>query len=260
MGETRKLAAILVSDVVGYSRLAGADEDRILARLRALRSDLIDPTIAVHHGRVVKRTGDGAIVEFRSVVDAVNCAIEVQRAMVERNAGVAPDKRIEFRIGIHLGDVVEESDGDLMGDGVNIAARLEGGRQARRDLPLRGRLSAGQGAARSRGHRSRPDPAQEHRRADPGLFAASRQPAQAKRRDEQRSQRRQRSALALAPLAAGSRRLLYRDRGRRMVFPQREPVRARRLERRPRPRVFPSWCCPSPISPAIRRRITSPTL
>ena len=126
MSETRKLAAILVSDVVGFSRLAGADEDRILARLRTLRSDLIDPTIAVHHGRVVKRTGDGAIVEFRSVVDAVNCAIEVQRAMVERNAEVAPDKRIEFRIGIHLGDVVEESDGDLMGDGVNIAARLEG--------------------------------------------------------------------------------------------------------------------------------------
>jgi TolB-like protein/class 3 adenylate cyclase len=126
MSETRKLTAILVSDVVGYSRLAGADEDRILARLRALRSDLIDPTIAVHHGRIVKRTGDGSIVEFRSVVDAVNCAIEVQRAMVERNVGVAPDKRIEFRIGIHLGDVVEESDGDLMGDGVNIAARLEG--------------------------------------------------------------------------------------------------------------------------------------
>jgi adenylate cyclase len=126
VGETRKLAAILVSDVVGYSRLTGADEDRILARLRSLRSDLIDPTIAVHHGRVVKRTGDGAIVEFRSVVDAVNCAIEIQRAMVERNAGVALDKHIEFRIGIHLGDVVEESDGDLMGDGVNIAARLQG--------------------------------------------------------------------------------------------------------------------------------------
>ena len=125
MSETRKIAAILVSDVVGYSRLTGADEDRILARLRSLRSDLIDPTIAVHHGRVVKRTGDGAIVEFRSVVDAVNCAIEIQRAMVERNAEVAPDKRIEFRIGIHLGDVVEESDGDLMGDGVNVAARLE---------------------------------------------------------------------------------------------------------------------------------------
>ncbi len=125
MGETRKLAAILVSDVVGYSRLAGADEDRILARLRTLRSDLIDPIISVHHGRVVKRTGDGAIVEFRSVVDAVSCAIEVQKAMVERNAEVAPDKRIEFRIGVHLGDVVEESDGDLMGDGVNIAARLQ---------------------------------------------------------------------------------------------------------------------------------------
>ena len=126
MSETRKIAAILVSDVVGYSRLAGADEDRTLARLRALRSDLIDPTISVHHGRIVKRTGDGSIIEFRSVVDAVRCALEVQHAMVERNAGVAPDKRIEFRIGIHLGDVVEEADGDLMGDGVNIAARLEG--------------------------------------------------------------------------------------------------------------------------------------
>src|SRR6202035_4299607 len=109
-----------------YSRLAGSDEDRILARLRALRSDLIDPIIAVHNGRVVKRTGDGAIVEFRSVVDAVRCAIEVQNGMVERNAGLPPERRIEFRVGIHLGDVVEESDGDLMGDGINIAARLEG--------------------------------------------------------------------------------------------------------------------------------------
>ena len=126
VSDTRKRAAILVSDIVGYSRLAGADEDRILARLRTLRSDLIDPTINVHHGRIIKRTGDGSVIEFRSVVDAVNCAIEVQRAMVERNAEVAPDKRIEFRIGIHLGDIVEESDGDLMCDGVNIAARLQG--------------------------------------------------------------------------------------------------------------------------------------
>jgi adenylate cyclase len=126
VAETRKLAAILVSDVVGYSRLAGADEDRILARLRTLRSDLVDPTIAVHHGRIVKRTGDGSIVEFRSVVDAVRCAIEVQNGMRERNAGVPEDQKIQFRIGIHLGDVVEESDGDLMGDGVNIAARLQG--------------------------------------------------------------------------------------------------------------------------------------
>ena len=125
MGETRKLAAILVADVVGYSRLAAADEDRTLARLRGLRSDLIDPAVAAHHGRIVKRTGDGLIAEFRSVVDAVRCAIEIQIAMVERNAGVAADKRVEFRIGVHLGDVVEEADGDLMGDGVNIAARLE---------------------------------------------------------------------------------------------------------------------------------------
>jgi TolB-like protein/class 3 adenylate cyclase len=126
MSETRKLAAILVADVVGYSRLAGADEDRTLARLRGLRSDLIDPAIAAHHGRIVKRTGDGIIIEFRSVVDAVRCAVEVQTGMVERNAGLPPERRIEFRIGIHLGDVVEESDGDLMGDGVNVAARLEG--------------------------------------------------------------------------------------------------------------------------------------
>ena len=126
MNGTRKIAAILVADIVGYSRLAGADEDRTLSRLRALRSDLIDPTIALHHGRIVKRTGDGSVIEFRSVVDAVRCAIEVQNGMVERNAGLPPERRIELRVGIHLGDVVEESDGDLMGDGVNIAARLEG--------------------------------------------------------------------------------------------------------------------------------------
>ena len=126
MAETRKLAAILAADVAGYSKLAGADEERTLARLRALRSDLIDPTIALHHGRVVKRTGDGVLIEFRSVVDAVRCAIEVQNGMVERNAGLPPERRIQLRVGIHLGDVVEESDGDLMGDGVNIAARLEG--------------------------------------------------------------------------------------------------------------------------------------
>jgi adenylate cyclase len=115
--------AILAADVAGYSKLAAADEERTLARLRALRSDLIDPTIALHHGQVVKRTGDGVLIEFRSVVDAVRCAIEVQNGMVERNAGLPPERRIEFRVGIHLGDVVEESDGDLMGDGVNIAAR-----------------------------------------------------------------------------------------------------------------------------------------
>jgi adenylate cyclase len=125
VSETRKIAAILVADVVGYSRLAGADEDRTLSRLRGLRSDLIDPAIDAHHGRIVKRTGDGSIIEFRSVVDAVRCAIEVQNGLIERNAGLPPERRIEFRVGVHLGDVVEESDGDLMGDGVNIAARLE---------------------------------------------------------------------------------------------------------------------------------------
>ena len=126
MAGTRKIAAILVADIVGFSRLAGTDEDRTLSRLRGLRSDLIDPAIDAHRGRVVKRTGDGLLIEFRSVVDAVQCAAEVQNGMAERNAGLPPERRIEFRVGIHLGDVVEESDGDLMGDGVNIAARLEG--------------------------------------------------------------------------------------------------------------------------------------
>ena len=126
MAGSRKIAAILVADIVGYSRLAGADEDRTLSRLRGLRSDLIDPAIDAHHGRIVKRTGDGTLIEFRSVVDAVRCAIEVQNGLAERNAGLPPERQIEFRVGVHLGDVVEESDGDLMGDGVNIAARLEG--------------------------------------------------------------------------------------------------------------------------------------
>jgi adenylate cyclase len=125
-GESRKIAAILAADIAGYSRLTGADEDRTLARLRTLRSDLVDPTISVHRGRVVKRTGDGALVEFRSAVDAVRCAIEVQTGMLERNVGLPENRRIEFRVGIHVGDVVEETDGDLMGDAVNIAARLEG--------------------------------------------------------------------------------------------------------------------------------------
>src|ERR1700676_144089 len=126
MAETRKIAAILAADVVGFSRMASADEDRTLARLRTIRPELIDPPVASQNGRVFKRTGDGALVEFRSVVEAVRCAITIQNAMIERNDGMPADQRIDFRIGIHLGDVVEESDGDLMGDGVNIAARLEG--------------------------------------------------------------------------------------------------------------------------------------
>jgi TolB-like protein/class 3 adenylate cyclase len=121
----RRLAAILAADVAGYSRLIGADEEGTLAALRAIRRELGDPKIAEHRGRIVKTTGDGLLVEFVSVVDALRCAAEVQAAMAERNAGVAPDKRIEFRIGIHQGDIVVE-DGDIFGDGVNIAARLEG--------------------------------------------------------------------------------------------------------------------------------------
>jgi adenylate cyclase len=140
MSESRKLVAILVSDVVGYSRLAGADEDRTLARLRALRSDLIDPTIAVHNGRVVKRTGDGSIVEFRSAVDAVRCAIELQNAMVERNAGVPADRRIEFRLGVHVGDVSRKATATLWEMGsISLRASkasLSRGRFAFRRTPI----------------------------------------------------------------------------------------------------------------------------
>ena len=121
----RRLAAILAADVVGYSRLTGADEEGTLARLRALRRELIDPTITEHRGRIVKTTGDGILIEFASVVDAVRCAVEVQRGMVSRNIGLVAENCIEFRIGIHVGDVVVEGD-DLLGDGVNVAARLEG--------------------------------------------------------------------------------------------------------------------------------------
>src|SRR5467141_1375050 len=121
----RKLAAILAADVAGYSRLMGADEEGTLARLKAHRRELIDPKIAEHRGRIVKTTGDGLLVEYASVVDALRCANEIQTAMTERNAAVPADIRIEFRVGIHQGDIVVE-DGDIFGDGVNIAARLEG--------------------------------------------------------------------------------------------------------------------------------------
>ena len=124
MSQTRRLAAILAADVAGYSRLMGADEEGTLERLKALRRELVDPKIAEHQGRIVKTTGDGMLVEFASVVDAVRCAVEVQQAMAERNTGVAADNRIELRIGINLGDVIVEGD-DLYGDGVNIAARIE---------------------------------------------------------------------------------------------------------------------------------------
>jgi adenylate cyclase len=124
MAATRRLAAILAADVAGYSRLMGADEEGTLERLKALRRELLDPKIAEHHGRIVKTTGDGMLVEFASVVDAVRCAVAVQQAMPERDTGVPADDRIELRIGINLGDVIVEGD-DLYGDGVNIAARIE---------------------------------------------------------------------------------------------------------------------------------------
>src|SRR6516225_8324666 len=122
---TRRLAAILAADVAGYSRLIGANEEGTLGQLKALRAGIIDPKIVEHHGRIVKTTGDGLLVEFASVVDALRCAAEIQNAMAKGNAEIAAEKRIEFRIGINVGDIVIE-DGDIFGDGVNVAARLEG--------------------------------------------------------------------------------------------------------------------------------------
>jgi adenylate cyclase len=121
----RRLAAILAVDVAGYSRLMGADEEGTLAALRAVRHELGDPKIAEHRGRIVKTTGDGLLAEFASVVDAVRYAVEVQREMIVRNAAAPAERRIEFRMGINVGDIIIE-DGDIFGDGVNIAARLEG--------------------------------------------------------------------------------------------------------------------------------------
>ena len=124
MTAIRRLAAILAADVAGYSRLIGADESSTLQTLKAIRAELIDPTIAAHNGRLVKTTGDGLLVEFSSVVDALRCATEVQAGMAECNATAPADKRIEFRVGINVGDIVVE-DGDIFGDGVNVAARQE---------------------------------------------------------------------------------------------------------------------------------------
>src|SRR5450756_1684091 len=120
----RRLAAILAADVAGYSRLMGVDEEGTLAALKAYRRELVDPKIAEHRGRIVKTTGDGALVEFASAVDAVRCAMEIQRALAERNAAIPEDRRIEFRIGLNVGDIIID-EGDIYGDGVNIAARVE---------------------------------------------------------------------------------------------------------------------------------------
>src|SRR6202166_2547118 len=121
----RRLTAILAAYVAGYSRLMGADEEGTLAQLKTLRKTLVDPIIVTHRGRIVKTTGDGMLVEFASVVDAARCAVEIQRSMAVQNADVPKDVRIEFRIGIHVGDIIID-DNDIFGDGVNIAARLEG--------------------------------------------------------------------------------------------------------------------------------------
>jgi len=255
MSETRKLAAILVADVVGYSRLAGAEEDRTLARLRGLRSDLIDPAIAAHHGRIVKRTGDGSIIEFRSVVDAVRCAIEVQSGLIERNAGVPEDRRIEIRVGIHVGDVVEESDGDLMGDGVNIAARLEG-------IAKPGSICLSEDAYRQVKHRldlkvTDLGATQLKNIAEPvhvySLEVGKPAPAKPTRPALSKHVLLGGGIVAFIVIAAGA---AWNLRG-----VSRAPARRRsqRLRRPPLSRARRSSCCPSPILVATRRSNILPT-
>ena len=265
MAGTRKIAAILVADIVGYSRLAGADEDRTLSRLRGLRGDLIDPAIDAHHGRIVKRTGDGSLIEFRSVVDAVRCAIEMQSGLSERNAGLAPERRIELRVGIHLGDVVEENDGDLMGDGVNIAARLEGvcepgaiclSEDAYRQV--KGRLDL---AVTDLGQTQLKNIAEPIRIYSLQVgVPTSRSPRRRQNRSRRRSAPRwRRSSLA-------SRRCSSCSRAGHGGFSERtgpRQSRQSRLRRSPRrqlrPGISPSWCCRSPISQMTPPRIISPT-
>ena len=167
-GVERRLTAILAADMVGYSRLMEADEDGTLARLRTHRLELIDPAIAKNKGRIIKTTGDGMLVEFQSVTDAVQCAVEVQQRMARRNADVAPARWIQFRIGINLGDVIVEGD-DIFGDGVNVAARLETLAEPGGICVSGGRARSGRQPARARLHRSRRAGGQEHRPADPRL-------------------------------------------------------------------------------------------
>ena len=169
MAETRKLAAILAADVVGYSRLVGADEDGTVARIRALRSELIDPAIASNRGRIVKTTGDGILIEFASVVDAVRCAIEVQKSMAQRNAKLGEDRRIDFRVGIHLGDVIVRSGRRSDGRRRQYRGAIGGDRQARCHLPVRRRLSPSARQDSGGIYRSRRQGVEEHRAADAGL-------------------------------------------------------------------------------------------
>jgi adenylate cyclase len=251
MAETRKIAAILAADVVGFSRMAGADEDRTLARLRTLRAELIDPTVAGQNGRVFKRTGDGALIEFRSVVEAVRCAVTIQNAMIERNVGIAADQRIDLRVGIHLGDVVEESDGDLMGDGVNIAARLEGiaepgaiclSEDAYRQV--KGRLDLAVTDLGPTKLKNIAEPVRAYS-LQVGVPAAARPARQA--RPPEPKKRSMRTALAAGIVAL----VVVSSAAPGISSPE-------TAQRRSRPRISLSWRCPSRTYPAIPARTISP--
>ena len=238
--------------------MASADEDRTLARLRALRADLIDPTIAGQNGRVFKRTGDGALVEFRSVVEAVRCAITIQNAMIERNVGM-PD-RSAHRVPDRHSSRRRRRGERRRPDGRRRQHRRAIGRhrRTRRDLPFRGRLSAGERPARYGGHRSRADAAEEHRRPIRAYSLQVGVPAQAEAGDAVKAARAE-EAIDAGSARRRDRRSANRDRRRRMVLPRREPLAPVVATMRPPAARFPSSCCRSPICPAIRGRTTSST-
>ena len=256
MTETRKLAAILAADVAGYSRLTGADEEGTLARIRALRSELIDPAISANRGRVANTAGDSILVEFVSVVDAVRAAIDIQRAMTTRNADFMPEKRIEFRIGIHLGDVMVESDGDLRGDGVNIAARLRGIAKpggiclsSSAFEHVQGKIDVGVADLGEQDLKNIAKPVRVYSlEVGRPALGKSTKPTSPKRRS------------MLVPLSAGIVALIV-IAGGTGTFSARTGLRPlqRTHQRRPRPRIFPSWCCLSRTSRAIQARIISLT-
>ena len=265
----RRLAAILAADVAGYSRLMGADEEGTLDRLKAHRRQLVDPKIREHRGRIVKTTGDGMLVEFASVVDAVRCAVEMQRAMVDRNAEMPEDRRITFRIGINLGDVIIDGD-DIFGDGVNIAARLEalaepGGICISRTVhdQIRDKLpypfeDMGEQSVKNIARPVRADAMSASAVAATPLVAVK--PARSGR-GTQPSQRRRSSVTALRRSPSGSRLGGY---GRKpdspvsVQAPARQARKPRRRAKRPR-RVCRSSSCPLPTCRTIQSRNISPT-
>ena len=258
----RKLAAIVAADVAGYSRLMAADEEGTLARLKAHRKALIDPKIAEHNGRIIKTTGDGMLVEFASVVDAVRCVVEIQRGMLERNADIPSDKRIDFRVGINIGDVIVDGE-DIYGDGVNVAARMESLAEPGGILvsgvvrdQVRDKLSFSFDDLGDRNVKNILRPVRAYR---VNLSDDGRPPAPAAKASRKLGLVGAAVLLLVVVVTGAAWYLFIANRPAAVATSAPAPVVSNAAAQRPRPRVFPSSCCPSPICRAIRGRTTSST-